>query len=230
MEYTIRVIFSITAWIFFCLAAGNTSKAQLVTASPENLDTQHGIVNNTIEAQAMAFPAHRGDTIELTETDIARLPAFNGSHATIFGIALGMSRTQVKEKISKFPYLRLEEDPFTPKRFYLNDVSSDSGKVTIGYLKWMNYDSGLYQVILYPPVSKYLRGLTCSIVSSSCIDPESEIYKTFLGAPAGKDVTLDMPAISAKNTMLYYPKLNLVIEESISGTKTEYHIVLTHKW
>jgi hypothetical protein len=206
------------------------SKGQLITENPENDVMVTNLPDKVIESQAMLVPQQRNDSVELTETDIARLPSFNGSHATIFGISLGMGRSQVRMMISKYPYLKMEEDPFNPKRFYLQDISNDTGKVTIGYMKWLNYDSGLYQIVLYPPVAKYLRGLSCSIVSTSCVDPESEIYKTFLGEPSSRQITLDMPGINAKTTMLYYPKLNLVIEENKSSKGMQYSIILTHKW
>jgi hypothetical protein len=208
----------------------NNATAQIVTGKPGLAEFVSGFSEDEIDAQAMLLPQVKNDSIELTETDIARLPSFNGSHATIFGISLGMGRNQVRQKLTKYPFLKMEEDPFNPKRFYLQDISSDTGKVTLGYLKWTNYDSGLYQVILYPSVSKYLRGLSCSIVSTSCIDPESEIYKTFLGEPAGRQVTLDMPNIGAKTTLMYYPKINMVIEESKTASGLQYNIILTHKW
>jgi len=109
------------------------------------------------------------------------------------------------------------------------DMSGDSG-VTIAYLKWPNYDSGLYQIILYPAAAKYLRGVSASIVTSACVDPESDIYKNFLGAPSASQVTMDLPSIKSKTIMHYYPRRNIVIEEDQNGDKTTYDLVLTHKW
>jgi hypothetical protein len=172
----------------------------------------------------------KGDTIELTETDFARLSSFNGSHATFFGIRLGMGRSQVQEKIKNYLYLRTKEDPFNPKRLYLNDMSSDTGAVTIAYLKWPNYDSGLYQIIIYPTAAKYLVGLSQSILTPFCVDSSSEIFQKFLGKPSGSQVTLDLPDIKAKTTQLFYPKQNIVIEENLSQSGNSYYLMLTHKW
>lgn len=172
---------------------------------------------------------NKGDSVEITETDFASLPTFNGSHATVFGIPLGIGRSAAEEKLKNYLYLKFKVDPFNHKRYYIMDMSGDSG-VTIAYLKWPNYDSGLYQIILYPAASKYLRGLSASIVTNACIDPKSDIYKTFLGAPSGSQVTSDIPSIKSKTVMLYYPRRNIVIEEDQNDDKTTYDLVLTLKF
>jgi len=172
---------------------------------------------------------NKGDSVEITETDFASLPDFNGNHATVFGIPLGIGRSAAGEKLKNYLYLKFKADPFNPKRSYIMDMSGDSG-VTIAYLKWPNYDSGLYQIILYPAAAKYLRGVSASIVTSACVDPESDIYKNFLGAPSASQVTMDLPSIKSKTIMHYYPRRNIVIEEDQNGDKTTYDLVLTHKW
>jgi hypothetical protein len=171
------------------------------------------------------------DTVEITDTDITSIRSFNGNHATVFGIALGMGRNTVKNMVSRYPFIKMTEDPFNERRFYLKDASqADTNKITLAYLKWLNYDSGLYQIILYPPMSKYMKGLSSTIVSPDCVDPSSDIYRSFLGEPSARQVSMNMPKINAKTTLLYYPKQNIVIEESKTASGTQYSLVLTHKW
>jgi len=171
----------------------------------------------------------KNDSVEITKTDVTTLKSFNGAHATVFGIALGMGRSAAKQKITNYPYFKLKPDGFNPRRFYLEDISSDTATISLAYLIWTNYDSGLYQVILYPAMSKYLKGLSSDIVSPSCIDVASEIYK-YLGEPSARQVTSEIASIKSKTTQLYYPKYSIIIEESQSGDKTLYNLVLTHKW
>src|SRR5687768_576827 len=92
---------------------------------------------------------YSGPPIELTETDIARLENFDGKYATIFGIGLRMNMGKVHEIVGKQKNLRLEADPMSSRRLYLYDVSGDSGKVLLGYLKWLPKDSALNQIVLY---------------------------------------------------------------------------------
>jgi len=178
---------------------------------------------------AKAQNKNKGDSVEITETDFAGLPTFNGNHATVFGIPLGIGRSAAGEKLKNYLYLKFKADPFNPKRSYIMDMSVDSG-ITIAYLKWPNYDSGLYQIILYPAAAKYLHGLSASIVTSACTDPASDIYKSFLGAPSGSQVTMDLPSIKSKTIMHYYPKRNIAIEENQSADKTTYNLVFTRKF
>jgi len=183
----------------------------------------------TFSVKAQTSKKNKGDTVEVTETDFASLPAFNGAHATVFGIALGMGRTEANEKLKNYQYLKLKEDPFNHKRFYIQDMSGDT-PVTVAYLKWPNYDSGLYQIIIYPAMTKYLRGLSASVVTGACINPSSDVYKTFLGAPSASPVTLNLPDIKEKTIMHYYPKHDIAIEENQTGDKTTYNIVFTSKY
>jgi len=182
-----------------------------------------------IHSYAFSPISQKNDSVEMTKTDITSLPSFNGSHATVFGIALGMGREAVKAKLANYPYFKLVPDPFNGKRFYLNDLSNDTSSVALAYLIWPNYDTGLYQVILYPPMSKFLKGLSSDIVTPSCVDPATEIHK-FLGEPSAKKVTSDIPSIKSKTTQLYYPKYSIIIEESQEGTDVKYNLVLTRKW
>ena len=207
----------------------------LVSASPV-CGTQNGMSKVSVcGPQTEDFSAkaqsgkNKGDSVEITETDFASLPTFNGNHATVFGIPLGIGRSEARQKLKNYLYLKFKEDPFNPKRLYVMDMSGDSG-VTIAYMKWPNYDSGLYQIVLYPAATKYLRGLSASIVTSAALDPKSDIYKSFLGAPSGSQVTMDLPAIKSKTIMHYYPKRNIVIEEDQNDNKTTYNLLLTHKW
>jgi hypothetical protein len=172
----------------------------------------------------------KGDTVEITETDFTRLPSFNGAHATVFGIALGMGKADAMEKIKNYQYLKLKADPFNPKRFYIQEVSTDTGQVTLAYLKWPNYDSGLYQMIIYPPMAKYLRGQSSSIIGPESLDSSSTLYKTFLGKPSASPVTSNMPEIKSRTIMHYYPKYNIVIEEDQASGKSTYDLILTRKW
>jgi hypothetical protein len=167
------------------------------------------------------------DTVELTNTDITKLASFNASHATIFGIGLGESIQQVKEIVDKKEgFLKIEKDPFNLRRFYLYDVSGDTSKVLLGYLKWATYDSALNEIILYPGISKYMQGLSCSIMTGACMDPESEVYKDFLGKASAETVMLDIPSANLKEVKYYYPKQRLMIEMHQNGSKITYNMVI----
>ena len=175
-----------------------------------------------------AQSAHsKGDSVEITETDFTRLPTFNWAHATVFGMALGMGKADAMQKIKNYQYLKLKQDPFNKKRFYIQEVSSDTGQIILAYLKWPNYDSGLYQIIIYPPMAKYLRGQSASIVGPESQDASSELYKNFLGKPSASPITNNMPEIKSRTIMHYYPKHNIVIEEDQASGKSTYELVLT---
>ena len=170
------------------------------------------------------------ETFELSEIDFTRVPNFNGSHATLFGIALGMGRSEAMEKIKNYQYLKLKPDPFNEKRFYIQGISSDTGQVILAYLKWPNYDSGLYQIIVYPPMAKYLRGQSASVIGPESQDSTSDLYKNFLGKPSASPITSNMPEIKSRTIMHYYPKYGIAIEEDQAAGKSTYDLVLTRKW
>src|SRR5687768_9392351 len=74
--------------------------------------------------------------IEITQTDIARLKGFDASYATVFGIGLDMNVGKVQAIVARQPFLKLERDAFNRNRYYLYDISADTGKIMLGYLKW----------------------------------------------------------------------------------------------
>ena len=185
------------------------------------------LVSSHVKAQTAT---NKGDTVEISETDFTQIPNFNGSHATVFGIALGMGKSVAMEKIKNYQYLRLKADPFNPKRFYIMDMSADSASATLAYLKWPNYDSGLYQIVIYPSMAKYMRGLSASLLSADCMNESSTLFKTFLGKPSASPVTSNIPEIKSKTIMHYYPKYSIVIEEDQNADKSTYNLVLTRKW
>lgn len=167
--------------------------------------------------------------VELTQTDIARLEDFDGKTATVFGIGLNMTVTKVMEVVGMQKNLRLEVDKINRSRMYLysNPGKNDTGgRVLLGYLKWKPNDSALNQIVLYQTITPYLKGLSCSILSRSCMDPESEVYKNFLGAPADKDVVLDAPSVGLKTMRYYYPAHSLMIEEEKNGDVVKYSLIL----
>jgi hypothetical protein len=183
----------------------------------------------TVTLAQFAYGQNKGTTVELTQTDIARLEDFDGKTATVFGIGLNMTMTQVMGIVQKQKNLRLEIDKINRSRMYLysNPGKNDTGgRVLLGYLKWKPNDSALNQIVLYQEVTPYLKGLTCSILSKSCVDPESDIYKSFLGAPADKDVVLEAPSVGLKTVRYYYPAHSLMIEEQKNGDEIKYSLIL----
>ncbi|RYD73578.1 MAG: hypothetical protein EOP53_19850 [Sphingobacteriales bacterium] len=164
--------------------------------------------------------------IELTETDFAKLKDFDARYATVFGVGLDMNVGKVQTIIKAKPYLKLEKDAFNRSRYYLYDISHDTGKVLLGYLKWHPKDSGLQEFILYPEITPYLKGLSGSILTKECQDPQSDIYKNFLGAAVDKDIILDIPSIPLKTTRYYYPALSLIIESQLNEKGTKYNLIL----
>src|SRR5688500_12538472 len=96
---------------------------------------------------------YSGPPIELTETDIARLEDFDGRYATVFRSGPRVNVTKDREIVRRQKSLALETDPMSSRRLYLYDASGDSGKVLLGYLKWLPKDSGLNQIVLYQAIS-----------------------------------------------------------------------------
>lgn len=177
---------------------------------------------------AIALPsaaAQNKQRVELTEVDIARLNSFSGEEATVFGIGLWMTPAEVQRIVARQPALLLERDKTNKNRMYLY-TRSDSGKVLLGYLKWVPKDSGLNQIVLYQSITPYLKGLTCTILSSACLDPQSEVYKSFLGQAADDDVVLDVPSLGLKTVRYYYPALALMIEVQQEKDEKKYSMIL----
>jgi hypothetical protein len=172
---------------------------------------------------------NKSASVELTETDIARLEDFDGKTATVFGIGLNMTMSEVTKIVQKQKNLRLQIDKINLSRMYLysNPGKNDTGgPVLLGYLKWKPNDSALNQIVLYQEITPYLKGLSCSILSNSCLNPESEVYKNFLGAPADQDVVVDAPSVGLKTIRYYYPALSLMIEEQKNGDEVKYSLIL----
>jgi hypothetical protein len=164
--------------------------------------------------------------VELTETDFAKLKDFDAKYATVFGIGLNMTVGKVQAIVKTKPYLKLEKDAFNRSRYYLYDVSKDTGKILLGYLKWHPKDSALQEYVLYQEITPYLKGLSCTILSAACLNPESEVYKNFLGKAIEEDVILDIPSIPLKTTRYYYPALSLIIEAQQKEGETKYNLIL----
>ncbi len=164
--------------------------------------------------------------IEITQTDITKITDFDAKYATVFGVGLDMTVGKVQTIIKAQPYLKLERDAFNKTRYYLYDVSHDTGKVLLGYLKWYPKDSGLQEYILYPEITAYLKGGSCNIMTKDCRDPKSDIYKKFLGDAVEEDVILDIPSIKLKTVRYYYPALSLIIEAQHKDGDTKYNMIL----
>jgi len=170
------------------------------------------------------------DSVEVTDTDFTKMPAFNGNHAKVFGISLGMGVNRAKQILANmYPGLQLAPDAFNQKRYYLSE-KGDTSRIILGYFKWPNYDTGLYQIVLYPAMANHFKGIAAVIFSPESENPQTELYKTFLGEPSARQVTMDMPKIKAKTTMLYYPKYNIALEVNTSADNTTYNLVFTRKW
>lgn len=165
------------------------------------------------------------DTVELTEVDITTLPSFNATHATVYGVALGMRYETALDLLKQHSFLRVEKDPMNVRRFVVYELN-DTGKVAVALLKFYRTEDKLYQIVLFPPFSKHLKGESCNLMTMSCMDPNANVYKQFLGAPASSDVELNLPVIGTKNTLYTYPKLSLIIEELKNGTQVKYNLIL----
>lgn len=165
------------------------------------------------------------DTVELTDVDITTLPNFNATHATVYGVGLGMRYETALDILSKQKFLKVEKDPMNVRRFIIYE-KNDTGKVAVGLLKFYRTENKLYQIVLFPTFSKHLKGGACNIMSMQCMDPNADVYKQFLGAAASSTVELDLPSIKTKNTLFYYPKLSLIIEELKNDGQVKYNLIL----
>jgi hypothetical protein len=165
------------------------------------------------------------DTVELTDVDITTLSNFNASHATVYGIALGMRYETALSLLAKQKFLQVEKDPMNIRRYIVYE-KNDTGKVAVALLKFYKTEDKLYQIVLFPPFSKHLKGESCNLMSMQCMDPNSDVYKQFLGAAASSNVELNLPSIKTKNTLFYYPKLSLIIEELKNDAQIKYNLIL----
>ena len=166
------------------------------------------------------------DTLELTKIDITVNKTFQARQAAVYGITLGITQGQAKAILKRnAPNLSLERDPFYPNRYYLNE-KIDTSKITIAYFKWLKYEDVLSEMDLYPSFARYMKGLTCSLLTEACLNPDSEVYKRFLGKPASEVVDLDIPSVGLKVTRYFYSSPRLIMEKHARGADATYNIIL----
>jgi hypothetical protein len=178
-----------------------------------------------ISVRSYAQGSTASDTVELTEVDITTLSSFNATHATVYGVALGMRYETASELLARQKFLKVEKDPMNIRRYIVYE-KNDTGKVAVALLKFYKTEDKLYQIVLFPPFSKHLKGGSCNIMSMQCMDPNADVYKQFLGAAASSTVELNLPSIKTKNTLYYYPKMSLIIEELKNDGQVKYNLIL----
>lgn len=159
--------------------------------------------------------------VEITEENIVEHPYLKSDKITVFGLKLGMTRETVFKIIEANKNLEYNID-YTHMtkdfRVYVSDKNNPSDDEQILYLIWVNNAKELDNIVFYKNFEKFLVGNTKTFFTLDFQDPNSNLYKYYLGKADEKLVTLDIPSINLKNTSYYYDLKGLSFIETLSGT------------
>lgn len=160
---------------------------------------------------------------DLLNYDITMLKKFDPWKISVFGVYLGMKIEEAEAIFENHRVAYIVQDKFNNNRYYLYDYKKENGKnIPLAYFKWDNRDSGLKEIIIYPGFARFLVGETKKLVTSESLNFSSYLVKNFLGYPAKKLVTLNVPSIQMKNTSYFYPDKNFQVIKQVSGDDVRY--------
>jgi hypothetical protein len=143
---------------------------------------------------------------EITKTDITKYASIKANEILVFGISFKMNINQAMEVVDKKPNIYFRVDPFNDNRYYLFDIEKRNGKnIALGYFIWDDSGLLLKEIILYTGFTKYLVGDSRSLLTLDVINKNARVVKTFMGYPARKETSLDLPSIGLKSFNYYYP-------------------------
>lgn len=154
------------------------------------------------------FSQDNSAEIEITDTDITLYPDLKSNKISVFGIQIGMTRTEVNKILSENSQLHYHiDDNHTSSdyRIYVYDRNKDNEKQNcILYLIWTDNNKELTEIVIYGDFAPYLKGATSKLLTFEGLDYNSKLSKDYLGYPNKTKVTLDVPPIGLKETTYYY--------------------------
>lgn len=162
----------------------------------------------------LAGQQHHSST-EITQVDFTHNNELTSGDLSVFGIGLGMSQNEAMAAMDLHPELYYEEDNMHESgdfRIYVYDrMDNGASKNCILYLIWDNGQATLSSITFFEDFIFYLQGSSRDLLTLNAIDPESDIYRNYLGEPGYSEVTLDIPMIGLKHITYYYPSRGLEI-------------------
>src|SRR5262249_36314342 len=99
-----------------CRRAVPTSDAPAASSSSIAIATSPAATSATSAAPSVV--AASMDPIELTTTDILKVPDFRAERARFFGLALGMTRAEVQKALERDARFETRTDRANPTRLY----------------------------------------------------------------------------------------------------------------
>ena len=178
--------------------------------------------------------------IEITETDITKYSNLKSDSISVFGISIGMSKSEVNklkdqnknlyfevEKSTEFNGEKMKMEDYRiyvynkkenkkkENRFLKWFFSSEknSKKDCILYLIWKKKSNILTSITFFEDFKPYLIGLSSGLLTFDTIDSNSKISKEYLGNPDETKVTLDVPEIKLKNISYFFKSKGISITE-----------------
>ena len=170
------------------------------------------------------FSNAQKDNIELTEDDITNYPQLNADKISVYGIRLGMKQEEVKKILDDNKTILYKDDPQkTDIRIYVY-YKTDIGMrgSTILYLIWKDGSKELTHIVVYKDLSDKMKGETKKLFEQDAVNPDSELFKNYLGSSDGEMVTLDIPSIQSKITEYYHNAKGIKIIMNKYGEETKY--------
>lgn len=178
--------------------------------------------------------------IEITETDITKYSNLKSDSISVFGISIGMSKSDVNklkdhnnnlyfevEKPTEFGGEKMKMEDYRiyvynkkenvkkENRFLKWFFSSEknSKKDCILYLIWEKKSNLLTSITFFEDFKPYLIGLSSRLLTFDTIDSNSKISQEYLGNPDETKVTLDVPSIKLKNISYFFTSKGISITE-----------------
>ena len=161
--------------------------------------------------------------IEITETDITKYPKLKSDRISVFGISLGMSKSDVNNLIEQNKNLYFKVDVMQKEdyRIYVYNRFLNCRflpkKDCILYLIWKKKCNPLTSITFYTDFKPYLVGLSSKLLTFDAIDKNSTISQEYLGNPDEIKVTLDIPLVQLKNTSYFFKSKGIDITEVNTG-------------
>jgi hypothetical protein len=130
-----------------------------------------------------------------------------------------MQPRETETILHKKDFLSIEEDVFHPGRLYVYDeqFGVNGNRSPLLYLIFGEADTGIKEIVLYPGISKYLKGKSQRLLTYEAFNQNSDIVKNFTGLPGKRKLIIDIPILSMKSYSYYYPSKNFVLNRHIRG-------------
>jgi len=178
--------------------------------------------------------------IEITETDITKHSNLKSDRISVFGISIGMPKSDLNklkdqnknlyfevEKPMKFAGETMKMEDY---RIYVYNTKENkkkenrilkwlfssekkSKKDCILYLIWEKESNLLTSITFFEDFKPYMIGLSSRLLTFDTIDANSQISQDYLGNPDETKVTLDIPSIKSKNISHFFKSKGISITE-----------------